>query len=238
MINDKNLFFVLCVTLIVGCLIGMLMDNAVFFYPTNSFTEKRVSLAAVNEKGEGMAIPIVVEVKYGSGKVLTDIDKLLFWIDTQQSMQIARDVAVNITKFDLSDYDLVYTIETNETGIVGGPSAGAALAIATIAALSNRTIRTDVMMTGTINEDGTIGPVGGILEKAKAARDIGAKIFIVPIGQGTELKLVPKESCIKTFGFLYCETKYQEETIDIAKNSGIAIIEVKYIEDAAKYFFE
>lgn len=238
MINDKNLFFVLCVTLVVGLFIGIFADDAIFFYPTNSFIEKHVSLAAVNEKGEGMAIPISVEIKYGSGKVLTDIDKLLFWVDTQQSMQIARDVAVNITGFDTSKYDLIYTIESNETGIVGGPSAGGALAIATIAAMSNKTIRPDVMMTGTINADGTIGQVGGILEKAKAAKDIGAKIFIVPIGQGIELKLVPQETCTKTFGFMYCETRYEQETIDIGESAGIAIIEAERIEDAAKYFFE
>ncbi len=37
-----------------------------------------------------------------------------------------------------------------------------------------------VMMTGMINPDGTIGPVGGILEKASAAASVGAKLFLIP----------------------------------------------------------
>ena len=65
-----------------------------------------------------------------------------------------------------------------------GPSAGAALTIATIAALKHDSIRSDVVITGTINADGTIGQIGGVLEKAQAAKDIGAKLFLVPVGQG------------------------------------------------------
>lgn len=238
MINDKNAFLVIAVTFTIGVLIGLHVDTTTMLYPTNSFAEKKIILAAVNEEGVGVAIPLKVEVKYGSGKVLTDIDKLLFWVDTQQSMQIARDVAKNITGADTAKYDLIYTVESNETGIVGGPSAGASLTIATIAALSNKTIRQDVMMTGTINPDGTIGQVGGILEKARAAKDIGAKIFIVPLGEGTETKIIPKETCEEAFALVYCETTYEKQTINIAQETGIAVIEAEKITDATKLFFE
>ena len=66
---------------------------------------------------------------------------------------------------DLSEYDLVYTIKANAT-VIEGASAGAALAVATVAALTGKELNSSVMMTGTINHDGTIGPVGGIFEKA------------------------------------------------------------------------
>ena len=34
--------------------------------------------------------------------------------------------------------------------------------------------------TGTIDADGTVGPIGGITLKMVAARDIGAELFLVP----------------------------------------------------------
>jgi uncharacterized protein len=159
----------------------------------------------------------------------------LFWVDTQYSIQIAKAVAENVTKINGSNYDLIYSIESNAS-IIGGPSAGAALTIATIAALKNERLRTDVMITGTINEDGTIGEVGGILEKAKAAKDVGAKLFLVPDGQGEQTFLKPEESCIKRGGFIFCETTYKQITVNIGKDAGISVIEVENVTDAYKYF--
>ena len=34
--------------------------------------------------------------------------------------------------------------------------------------------------TGTIAEDGTVGPIGGIVHKVRAARDAGAELFLAP----------------------------------------------------------
>ena len=51
-------------------------------------------------------------------------------------------------------------------------------------------------MTGTINPDGGIGPVGGIPHKLDAAAQQGASLFIVPEGQTnvmiTESKVIHK----------------------------------------------
>jgi len=50
-------------------------------------------------------------------------------------------------------------------------------------------------MTGTINSDGTIGPVGGVPEKAQAAGQYHAKIFLVPKGKGVSHRAaLPKAS--------------------------------------------
>ena len=38
------------------------------------------------------------------------------------------------------------------------------------------------MMTGMINPDGTVGPVGGILEKIMGANSKGIKVFLIPSG--------------------------------------------------------
>jgi hypothetical protein len=44
-------------------------------------------------------------------------------------------------------------------------------------------VRDDATMTGTINPDGTVGPVGGIPHKLDGAAKAGKKLVLVPIGQ-------------------------------------------------------
>ena len=208
-------------------------SNYVFKEPVYSHVE--LNLVAVDQKGNGVSTPLIVEAKPGNGKALTNVDKLLFWVDTQYSIQVAKLVAENVTKINASNYDLFYSIETNAS-VIGGPSAGAALTIATIAALKNEKIRNDVVITGTIEEDGTIGEVGGVLEKAKAAKDVGAKLFLVPKGQGEQTFLKPEENCIRRANFVFCETVYKQVTVNIGEDAGISVIEVSNIEEAYKYF--
>ena len=159
----------------------------------------------------------------------------MFWTDTQQSIQTARDVALKITNVDMDNYDIAYSI-SSDASVVGGPSAGAAQTIATVAALENKTLNDDIVITGTIEPDGSIGEVGGVLEKANAAKDIGADIFLVPLGQSQETYLKPQENCTRRAGFIFCETTYKTITVNIGKDAGISIIEVGNIEDALKYF--
>jgi len=246
--NRKSLVAVL----LIGILIGSLSTYYYFtiFYTkepvqtpqTNAYNIKEpvysrveINLVAVDQNNNGVVTPLIVEAKPGNGKALTNIEKIVFWWDTQQSIQIAKTVAENITKINASNYDLIYSIETNAT-LVGGPSAGAALTVATIAALKNEKIRNDVVITGTINEDGAIGEIGGVLEKAKTAKEIGAKLFLVPKGQGEQTSLKPEETCTRTGGFIFCETTYKQITVNIGKDAGIPVIEVENITEAYNYF--
>ncbi len=196
-----------------------------------------LSVPAVDNEGNGVSVSLTVETRNGTGRVLTNIDKLLFWVDTQQSIQIAKAVAENLTGISTSATDLIYTIDTNAT-IVGGPSAGAALTIATISALQGKELNSTVMITGTINPDGSVGTVGGILEKAKAAQQEGAVLLLVPEGQGTELRLKPEEKCTERKNFIFCETSYKQMAIDISESAGIQVKEVSNISEALEYFFE
>jgi uncharacterized protein len=217
-------------------IISNLTKTQEIFKPENlSYTEAEIKIPAVDNQGRGVATTLKVQAKIGEGRTLINIDQLLFWIDTQNSIRIAKAVAQNITKLDLSKIDLIYTIEANAS-IIEGPSAGAAITIATIAALQNKSVNQSVMITGTINPDGSIGQVGGILAKAKASKDIGATLFLVPKGQGTQVNYVPQEKCERIGPLTYCTITYKEESIDISEKIGIKVLEVSSIYDALKYF--
>lgn len=74
-----------------------------------------------------------------------------------------------------------------------GPSAGVALATALISAFTGRAVRRDVGMTGEITLRGRVLPVGGIREKALAARRAGIATFIMPSKNVNDLHEIPKK---------------------------------------------
>jgi PDZ domain-containing protein len=43
-----------------------------------------------------------------------------------------------------------------------------------------------VIATGTISEDGSVGAIGALEQKAVAVKDAGADLFIVPAGQSAD----------------------------------------------------
>ena len=73
-----------------------------------------------------------------------------------------------------------------------GPSAGVAMVTALLSAYTDRPIRRDVGMTGEITLRGRILPVGGIREKALAARRVGMKTLILPKKNDNDLESIPK----------------------------------------------
>ena len=74
-----------------------------------------------------------------------------------------------------------------------GPSAGVTLAVALISAFTNRPVRHEVSMTGEITLRGRVLPVGGIREKALAARRAGITTFIMPRKNESDLQEIPKK---------------------------------------------
>lgn len=205
-----------------------------FLYKSDKTGSATVRIPAVDEEGKGVITELTVQAMQGSGRVLANIDKLLFWVDTQNSIRTARDVAQNYTRINLAQYDIVYTVEADEASVIEGGSAGAALTAATIAALQNKTIRPDVVISGTINHDGTIGPVGEILAKAKAAKAGNASVFLVPAEQGKGRTYKTERHCEKKGPAQLCTLETVAQEIDISKEAGLPVLEVLNIEEALK----
>jgi len=72
-----------------------------------------------------------------------------------------------------------------------GPSAGVAMATALISALSNRTVRSDIAMTGEVTLRGRVLPVGGLKEKALGALRAGIRQVIIPAKNEKDLAEIP-----------------------------------------------
>ena len=127
---------------------------------------------------------------------------------------------------------LIYNFDI-AANVLGGGSAGAAMSIATISALLGKELKDNVVITGTIREDGVIGPVGGLIEKAQAVAENEKKIFLIPKGQGI-LNYYEKEiRQVKRGNFTISRTYYVPKRFDLKKYGkeelGIEVIEVETI---------
>jgi ATP-dependent Lon protease len=74
-----------------------------------------------------------------------------------------------------------------------GPSAGVALTVAVVSALTGRPIRNDIAITGEIDLRGRAMPVGGIKEKVLAAHRAGIKIVFMPERNRKDTIEIPAE---------------------------------------------
>lgn len=116
-----------------------------------------------------------------------------------------------------------------ETDGVGGPSAGLMFTLDIYTQITNKDLRQGRVIagTGTIEEDGTVGDVGGVDKKVVSAANSGAEIFFVPNNPVDEA--VKKEDPDAL-------TNY-EEAKKAAKEIGtdMKIVPVKTAQDAIDY---
>lgn len=114
---------------------------------------------------------------------------------------------------DPTNYEFYFTNQ----GYIDGPSAGGLMTVAVLAALRGDTPRPDATMTGTVNPDGTIGPVGGIPHKLQGAVAKGKKLVLVPIGQRYDLDM---------------NTKQMVDLVSTGQTLGLEVREVGNVYDA------
>lgn len=74
-----------------------------------------------------------------------------------------------------------------------GPSAGVAIAVALVSAMTNTPVRKEVAMTGEISLRGRIMSIGGVKEKVLAAHRAGVKEILLPAENERDLEDIPTE---------------------------------------------
>ena len=104
--------------------------------------------------------------------------------------------------------------------------------MATAALVSGKQLKKGFLITGSVDGQGNIGPVGRVLEKAEAAKAGGFTTFLVPRGEATTQ--VPIEVCTEkqtgTALIKSCNTTYEYKKV--ADLTGIRIIEVDDVSQA------
>jgi uncharacterized protein len=153
-------------------------------------TAKRVRMShyspAIND-GVGIALPIEVEViNSGTGSISVDVGNAQYEPAFQEAVRTAAEVASEYTGETISDKDIIVRIinDQNDRALtIDGGSAGALIAGMLVAAMTDKGVSDKVMVTGSINPNGTVGRVSSIDEKTEAALDVGASVLLVPESQ-------------------------------------------------------
>lgn len=113
-----------------------------------------------------------------------------------------------------------------DAGAIGGPSAGMMFTLEIYSQITGKDLRKDreVAGTGTINEDGTIGQIGGVDKKVATASKEGAEIFLCPD---------ETEEQTKASG----TSNNYTDALEAAKklNTNMKIVPVKTIQEAIDY---
>jgi PDZ domain-containing protein len=103
----------------------------------------------------------------------------------------------------ITDFDAPIDV-TIDSGDVGGPSAGLAFTLAVLDVLTPGELTGGhrVAVTGTMDLDGRVGPVGGGAQKAIGVRNAGYEVFLVPSDEleevqeavGDDVRVIPVDT--------------------------------------------
>jgi len=136
------------------------------------------------------------EVSDGNGAAIL-VDGITVMSDTLDSVRAAvlylRDFAPKEYRIPgdfLSLYDLSFTLSRVPL-ITRGTSAGLAFLLSAYSAISGVPLIPEVAVTGAIEADGRVGPVGSIVQKILAAERLGYSTVIIPAANGSDLALPP-----------------------------------------------
>jgi len=144
------------------------------------YASREIAVPAVIGSSDGGLLGIHVETRPGNGSQYFSVMPNV-GTETQNSLRTATEVAFARAVQDPAQCEvLVSIIDYGNSKFIDGPSAGAAMTVAIEAALMNRTLRNDVIMTGTIEPDGSVGPVGGTIEKAIAISQRTGTMMLTP----------------------------------------------------------
>ena len=138
-----------------------------------------------------------IEVTYFKGK-----GGLILTGKLGEVMKESATIALDYVKANAEKYKIVSTI-FNENDIhihvpegavpKDGPSAGVAMTLAIISALSKTPVSPDIALTGEVTLRGNALPIGGLREKSLAAARSGIKTIIVPKENTKDVDELPKE---------------------------------------------
>lgn len=214
-------------------------------------TSENIAAVTSGQNPEGVILPLAAKVDSGDGLLYVSIDPMLVGFQFQDAGRKAVKVASQRTDYPLDDDEVglknlnVYFMVANPLGekirvqALDGPSAGAATTLAMIAILENKEIKDGYVITGTIQDDGSIGSVGGVFYKAKAASEAGATHFLVPQGQSEVWIYKP---VVRRFGRIEWWS-YEPKLVDLNEwaqehDWNLEILEVKDIGEAENIMLE
>lgn len=143
----------------------------------------------------GVTMPIEVRLlPFGSGKIvltgsLGDVMKESAEIAVSLIKSKANELGIDGDVFNKNDIHIHVPAGATPKD---GPSAGIALATAVLSAVTGKSVKDKLAMTGEITLRGKVLPIGGLKEKTLAAQRSGIKTVIIPEQNKKDMQELPK----------------------------------------------
>jgi len=184
----------------------LIITSAVFAGCGGSISQYVPAVIGTN----GGVINVTVSLIPGEGDVyITSYPRV--GVSTQESVEKAVSYAYFVSSAD-EKCDVLFKFGREQSaGYVDGPSAGAAFTAMSYALFENETMRNDTIITGSVDEYGQIGPVGGLYEKARGAISKNARYFITPVESLYEMLLL--KNLEEDYGIEIIEAENVEQII-------------------------
>ena len=120
--------------------------------------------------------------------IVRDGEEMKVTVGTMPSEQDPNRAVMGVLIEQAATFDFPLEIEI-DAGDIGGPSAGLAFALGITDELGDElTCGRRITVTGELDLEGNVGPIGGVKQKAIGADQSGADIFVVPEGNAAEAR--------------------------------------------------
>ena len=163
------------------------------FGATESEASVGAAMAVFSTPAGGDLSPVEVSVAQGNGQiVLTGLlgDVMKESAHAALTHTRARNDRLAYTQCDFAELDVHVHVPSGALP-KDGPSAGLAVVVALVSALSQRKVRHDLTLTGEITLQGRVLPVGSIKPKVLGAHRAGVRTFVMPQGNRQDLAELP-----------------------------------------------
>ena len=163
------------------------------FGATESEASVGAAMAVFSTPAGGDLSPVEVSLAHGSGQILLtgqlgDVMKESAYAALTYARARADKLAPKHRAFAKLD---VHVHVPSGALPKEGPSAGLAVVVALVSALSGRRVRHDLTLTGEITLQGRVLPVGSIKPKVLGAHRAGLRLFVLPRGNRQDLAELP-----------------------------------------------
>ena len=128
----------------------------------------------------------------------------------QSHPEVMGSGSLGVARADALDAQKI-TFKVSKTG---GPSGGLVFSIGLVELLTEKDLMQGrhIAGTGTIDNRGVVGPIGGINEKILSAKKVGATVFFAPVGNAEEIANTPEGIKVITVATLAQAISYLERT--------------------------
>lgn len=131
-------------------------------------TDDQQIVDAIQRHGPGDPVELVM--KRGDRELTVEIEP--------RKIEGAQRIGVSLG----IGYDFPFDVSIQVDPAIGGPSAGLMFSLAVYDTLTPGSLTDGEIVAGTgeLEDDGTVGPIGGIEQKIAGAQEAGAELFFVP----------------------------------------------------------